>query len=298
MTDRIDFSAKHDTYILNPDGTVQPMDQPYFSSEKVADGTWQILSDGDYSYLLAGEDEAIVIDSGYGAGNIRRYAQTLTAKPIHGIINTHDHFDHTANDAYFDYAYMSAETRPLATIPYPSFAGISFPRDYPVRIVDDGDVIPLRGRELLVMKMPDHAVGSILLLDRKERLLFAGDEIAPVKRVNGTVEKICHQLARLETYRSDFDRICAGPGVFGADLVDRLLACAEAVLAGGEGTPLKAEVFRPITVSGYEGKTIYPRRGAHTEDLPPDFGKADPEKRAFTKDGVTIVYDIRRVTEP
>lgn len=50
---------------------------------------------------------------------------------------------------------MSAATKPLATIPFPSFAGIDFPRDYPVQIVGDGDVIPLKGRELLVFEIPD-----------------------------------------------------------------------------------------------------------------------------------------------
>ena len=71
---------------------------------------------------------------------------------------------------------MSAATKPLATIPFPSFAGIDFPRDYPVQIVGDGDVIPLKGRELLVFEIPDHAVGSLAFLDRKERILFSGDE--------------------------------------------------------------------------------------------------------------------------
>ncbi|MGM9517611.1 MAG: MBL fold metallo-hydrolase [Acidaminococcus sp.] len=86
------------------------------------DGTngWQIRSDGDYCYLLAGDDLAVMIDDGYGSGNIRAFAQTLTDKSVKYVINTHYHFDHTANDAYFDAAFMTAESVPYATIPYAS----------------------------------------------------------------------------------------------------------------------------------------------------------------------------------
>lgn len=74
----IDFSSKHDIWLEDDEGNLQRMDEPYFKSWLIAPGTWQILSDGDYSYLAEGDDEAILIDSGYGAGNIREYAQSLT----------------------------------------------------------------------------------------------------------------------------------------------------------------------------------------------------------------------------
>jgi Metallo-beta-lactamase superfamily len=129
----IDFSAKHNVMIRNDDGTLTPMDVPYYRSTLIAPGTWRIESDGDFSYLIEGDNEALAIDTGYGAGNIREYLQTLTKKPVRYVANTHDHFDHTANNGYFDKAFMSAETAKKVTNPYPSFAGISFPRDYPKR---------------------------------------------------------------------------------------------------------------------------------------------------------------------
>jgi hypothetical protein len=140
----IDFSSKHDILIRSEDGSLTPMDVPYFKPTLVAPGTWQILSDGDYTYLVEGDAEALVIDSGYGAGNIREYCQSLTKKPVKNIVNTHDHFDHTANNSYFERAYMSAETKRKATIPFPSFEGINFPRDYPVEVIGDGYKFPSR----------------------------------------------------------------------------------------------------------------------------------------------------------
>ncbi|MFR8220805.1 MAG: hypothetical protein ACLU9T_06995 [Blautia faecis] len=38
---------------------------------------------------------------------------------------------------------MSAETKKLATIPFPSFEGICFPRSYPVQVIDEGYVFDL-----------------------------------------------------------------------------------------------------------------------------------------------------------
>lgn len=57
----IDFLCKHHILLEHEDGSRQPMDVSFFQSEKIAPGTWQILSDGDYSYLVEGENEALVI---------------------------------------------------------------------------------------------------------------------------------------------------------------------------------------------------------------------------------------------
>ena len=295
MTDAgymIDYSARHDVLILDEDGTLRPMDEPYFRAKKVAGDTWQILSDGDFSYLAAGTDHAISIDTGYGAGNIREFEQTLTPVPVRFAANTHDHFDHTAGNAYFEAVYMSRETQPLAGIPYPSFEGISFPKAKKVLTIGDGDVIELGDRRLEAIFMPDHAVGSLLFLDRKMRILFAGDEVQDFKRVNGNVSRVRDQLKRLAGLRSEFDMICAGPGIFPADIVEDLYKCAELILSGSEGERVSAGHFEPLLVPGYEGRTIYKRRGARKEDLPAGFDREDPNKRIIRFGKAALLYDV------
>ena len=47
----IDFSSKHNIMIKSQDGTLTPMDEPYYRSTLVTPGTWRIESDGDYQYL-------------------------------------------------------------------------------------------------------------------------------------------------------------------------------------------------------------------------------------------------------
>lgn len=294
----IDFSCKHDIWLEDEDGSLQRMDEPFFKSWEIAPGTWKILSDGDFSYLLEGDEEAILIDSGYGAGNIREYAQSLTKKPLSRICNTHDHFDHTANNCYFDLAYMSAETQPLATRPFPSFQGIEFPRDYPVQIVDDGDVIPLAGRDLKVLKIPDHAVGSLVFLDEKQRILFSGDEFMPWgKMLHAGVAHWAAMAEKVMAVRDRFDRMFGGGGEVDASIVEKQLECAKYILAGHEGAAVGPGRFPGEERIDSQGRRIWKRRVPHPGDGPKDINTGLEFKREMRYAGTSITYDIRHVNE-
>lgn len=47
--DAIDFSCKHHILIMDEDGSLQPMDEPYFRSEQIDPGTWLVRSEGGTS---------------------------------------------------------------------------------------------------------------------------------------------------------------------------------------------------------------------------------------------------------
>lgn len=295
----IDFSCKHDIWLEDEDGSLQRMDQPFFRAWPIAPGTWQILSDGDFSYMIEGEDEALFIDSGYGAGNIRAFAQGLTDKPLSRICNTHDHFDHTANNSYFDLAYMSRETRELATRPFPSFSGIDFPRDYPVQEVTDGDVIPLRGRDLRVFFIPDHAVGSLAFLDERARILFSGDEfMAHGKALHGSVAHWAQMLEKLMPYRDRFGHLCADAWpMMDASIVYNQLACARHILAGNEGERAQPGRFHGEERVDAEGRRIWKRRIPHPGDGPADINRDIEYKRVMRFGGTSITYDVRHIDD-
>lgn len=309
----IDFSPRQDVMIQNDNGSLTPMDVPYYEVNAVAPGTWQILSDGDYMYLVEGEDEAILIDTGYGAGNIREYCQTITGKPLRYVINTHYHFDHTANNAYFDGAYMSADSAANATIPYPSFSGINFPRDYPVQTVGDGYVFDLGGRTLEVFEIPNHTAGGIALLDRKERILFSGDEImrADNLSLNCSVQQFADNMAKLAEHRDEFDICCGGPGITDASAIDHFLANAQYILSGegtaqpavsqkkeenGNGQEQNTGNDSTNSAAGASVQTVYTRKRVRPDD------RADSKDNTaslvrMTYSGCTLTYDSSRVIE-
>lgn len=237
----IDFSSKHNIQIRNLDGTMSPMDYPFYQAKYIGSGVWQVLSDGDYTYLIEGDNEALVIDTGYACGNIRKFCQSLTDKPVWRVANTHDHFDHTANNYLFDKAYMSAYTAERASIPFPSpdFDGMVFPRDYPIEIIGEGYEFDLGNRRLKVFEIPDHAEGSLAFLDEKGGFLFGGDElVSRFKILNGSVERFARQMEKLNAYRDRFHTICAGNMICDACYVERYMANANHILAGYEGKPL------------------------------------------------------------
>jgi glyoxylase-like metal-dependent hydrolase (beta-lactamase superfamily II) len=301
----IDFSSKHNIMIKSQDGTLTPMDVPYYRSKLIAPGTWQIESDGDYSYLIEGDNEALAIDTGYGAGNIREYLQTLTSKPLRFVANTHDHFDHTANNAYFDCAYMSVETAKRATIPFQSFAGINFPRDYPKVMVGDGYKIQLGNREVDVFVIPNHTAGGTAYLDKRERILFSGDEIFEGNitiSATGSVARYERNMKKLEAHRSEFDRLATGGfGVIDATWVEKFLANTQYIMAGHEGEPVTPRQPRPAPPSDPSAPVTYnrrfPRPGDSADRNSNQPGPAQPNEnlRKMTYDGCGVTYDIRHI---
>lgn len=298
----IDFSCKHEVLLEAEDGSRLPMDVPYYESRLIAPGTWQISSDGDYFYLVEGENEALVIDGGYGCGNTRAYCQSLTDKPVRRIANTHDHFDHTANNCYFDCAYMAEETRPLATIPFPSFSGIVFPRDYPVEVIGEGYVFDLGGRKLEVFQIPDHAVGSLAFLDSREGILFCGDELCMPfgKALHGSVEHAYNMLGKLQKRICDIRVLYGGPGRGDAGLITRLMENMKYIMDGHEGKNIPAEETVPVGGAGKQKAgepVVYARRMPHF----PDRHKEDPAEQIYMREmdyaGVKVIYDCRRIAE-
>ena len=282
--------------IENENGSLTPMDEPYFVSEKVAPGTWKNLSDGDYFYLVEGDNEALVIDSGYGCGNVREYLQTLTDKPVKNIANTHDHFDHTANNAYFDCAFMSAETKPLSTIPFKSFEGIDFPKDYKIQVINEGYIFDLGNRDLEAFKIPDHAVGSLVFLDKKERILFSGDELGmPMgKSLNGSVERFAGYMEKLIVHRHEFDTICSGFGILNADLINKYLENVRYILAGNEGEAYDKPLF--LKYPELTDQIIYRRRMPRQCDMPKNQDKeTQKHMRVMEYAGCRIIYDVRKI---
>ena len=148
------------------------------------------------SWLILGEERALLFDTGMGLAPIRPVVEELTGLPV-VVLNSHTHYDHMGGNAEFetilaldsdygrhnaggwDHAAVVGELAPTAFCAerLPGFDAAHY-RIRPFRatgIVADGHVIDLGGRRLEVLGLPGHSPDSIGLIDRSGGLLWTGD---------------------------------------------------------------------------------------------------------------------------
>jgi hypothetical protein len=82
-----------------------PITQDWFQVYKVLPDVYVFYEPYQYeeaiSTLLLGEEEAVLIDTGCGIGDIRSAVEEITEQPI-TVLNTHAHNDHVAQNYLFE----------------------------------------------------------------------------------------------------------------------------------------------------------------------------------------------------
>jgi len=148
------------------------------------------------SFLILGDERALLFDSGLGIGDIAAEVSGLTKLDVI-LLNSHSHYDHVGGNYQFDTIWnvdneftrtrargLDHDTLAEAVSegwiwkPLPEgFVRESY-RSRPWsadRYVEDGTQIDLGGVSLEVIATPGHAPDCISLLDRHSRMLFTGD---------------------------------------------------------------------------------------------------------------------------
>lgn len=138
------------------------------------------------SYLIIGENEAILYDTGAGErGNdtkpISEFILGYTDKPIR-VVLSHFHFDHTGGVNEFDgitmidLPYIRKRTR-NGTYQVSLLENLDTQKPS-LRVKDwvkHEEVIDLGDREIQFLNMPGHAPESIVLIDHTRKYVFTGD---------------------------------------------------------------------------------------------------------------------------
>lgn len=213
----------------------------------INEDTWRIEEAGVRFFLLAGEREALLIDSGMNVHNAREIAEGLTRLPVR-LLNTHGDMDHVGSNHEFDCFYMNpAEASNYYNTQKKS--GRLIP-------VEGGDTLDLGNRPLEIISLPGHTPGSIAVLDKKHRALISGDPIQDGNIFMFGVQREMHaymlSLEKLGRYQDQFDVIYPSHGTFPVqpDLIPALYRAAEQVLSGGaEGADAQ---FHGIPIKRYD----------------------------------------------
>lgn len=216
------------------------MKEPIYEVRTLPDGTIQMDEGGVRCFLVPGSKKALLIDTGYGTGDLKALCDSLTDLPV-TLVNTHADGDHTGCNVQFSEAYLQEGDWPRARR--------SLPEGYPLLPVREGDIFDLGGRKLEALHIPGHTPGSIALLDRENRILFGGDTVqeGPIYMFGEgrSMEQFRDSIQRLLTMRDLFDTIY--PSHHGIPLNPGILV---SLLAGAEKA-LKGELqSKPVELHG------------------------------------------------
>lgn len=221
------------------------INQPY-EAYRLDEACWRIEENGVRAFLLAGTEKALLIDTGFGTGNIKEFAQQITDLPIL-LVNTHADRDHIGCNDLFDTAYM----HPAEYDRY----GQSGNGNLSVKPLWEGDRIDLGGRVLEVILIPGHTPGSIALLDAERRILFSGDSVqAGTIYMFGqgrNIKAYIESLRKLLKIRNRFDTVYPshGPLPVRPEIMNDLITGAERIMSHEiegtkvEGMDISAKVF-------------------------------------------------------
>ena len=197
---------------------------------RIDENTWRIEDETVRFFLLTGDTEALMIDTGMRVPDAKSVAEGLTDLPVR-LLNTHADPDHVSGNGSFEAFYMHPAE-------WENFHGIhgNGGRMIPIR---DGDGIDLGGRTLRVIELPGHTPGSIALLDEEKRVLFGGDAIqdgrifmfGKRRNLNDYAESL---RALVRNHGEAFDPVYPSHGTFpvSPDIIPKLIRGAEEILSG------------------------------------------------------------------
>ncbi len=209
----------------------KPVCESWFSTQRIRDDLYLITEPHYYWYnranlwLIKGQNQDLLIDTGLGVSSLRQYIASLIDKPLLAIAS-HIHFDHAGGIHEFDLrAIHAAEAEALKTgddyealcspeqgwvhadhfdlLPYVGFTVEQYTLHAaePTQILQEGDVLDLGNRALEVLHLPGHSPGCIALYDPMLKELFSGDVI-----YDGELLDELH-CSHIPTYIATYERL-------------------------------------------------------------------------------------------
>ena len=204
-------------------------DSPY-KITKIAEDFYSVDEGGVRMFLIEGSDSALLIDCGFGTGELDKFVSSVTDKKVTVII-THSDGDHTGGLKYFAEAYMHPAD-------FASFRERN--PQHPAQLAEiwEGDVFQAGRYSFEAIHIPGHTPGSIVLYDRENKILISGDSIqqGPIFMFgsNRDTDALIASLKKLKMLDLDIDIICPSHNAVPLDsgYIDLVLEGAELLRQG------------------------------------------------------------------
>jgi len=235
---------------------------PWFEVYKPAQGVFAVYephqAEETISYLIVGEQRALLFDTGMGISDLKKVISQITKLPII-LLNSHTHNDHVGDNWEFSMIYgmdtgftrqnargsqldAQAELTPdqiCGVLPKGFDAKVYATRPWKITAyTGDGDRFDLGGRTLEVIATPGHTPDAISLLDRANGLLFSGDTYYPAPiwlfRPETDLDAYATSIRRLAALAPQVKVVMGAHNIHVASptLLPRLVAAFDAVRGG------------------------------------------------------------------
>ena len=236
-----------------------------YDVNKLSEHVTQITdATGVSMFLIVGENEALLVDTGTGIKGLKETVDRITKKPLK-VVLTHGHGDHAGGAAAFDNVYLFPVDKALAIE-----HGANMRVDYIQRMLDmaekmgephrdfnpkqdmlpppteetnflaleDGMVFELGGVSAEIIAVPGHTKGCCVVLIPEERSIIFGDACNSNTLVGGeestSISEYQTALKSLQKREKEYDTVYLSHGPVKGPvscLEDNLELC-EKILAG------------------------------------------------------------------
>lgn len=240
---------------------------------------------GVHCYLLLGNTHALLIDTGNGAGNLKKIVRSITSLPVI-VVNTHAHLDHIGGNHYFEVSHLPNGEEALATLHTDKkFIHEKFKQMLPLKWriiarllvpymikthtfnakfdVGDGREFDLGGRTIKSVCTSGHSPNSMCYLDNAKNYLFCGDTICNntvLLNLDGCldIEAYRASLLKLNSVTGDNTKFYSGHSTipFDKSLLNKFIACANAITANSLDLTLGSESGSPCKYATLDGVRI------------------------------------------
>lgn len=192
-----------------------------YKTKTIADGVTAINENGMVTmYLIEGSERALLLDTGWGIGDLAGLVQSLTDLPVE-VMHTHGHIDHVSGAWQFENVLISNDDKYLLEQSYYREERL-FHHDIMLSDYLKGDeaerwvnarpphikpvrpdyVFKIGNRQIVMITFPGHTRGSAVFLDGSNGLLFTGDSI-----LEGTLWLHTEDSATLGTYLNSLNSL-------------------------------------------------------------------------------------------
>ena len=228
-----------------------------YEVEKVSERIYRISMTYVCCYLIVGDKEAILLDAGWGYGDLKAVVESITDLPI-TLVLSHGHPDHIGSAAQFETAYLNdrdltmiesqsdVDLRRRLMLNYEADDFVEDPdlwvaaRTKPYLSLTEETIFDLGGVTLQPYDLPGHSAGSMVFIVPEERVAIFGDAISHPTLMffdnSSTVREHYEALVKFSSYSDLYDDVLVNHETYEIDkiVLDNNMALAKSILEGND----------------------------------------------------------------